>query len=141
MRVPIPRAGLLEQLLEPLQREALRAVIQGPARVAGIGVDEGLVARLVDDTESGDALPLLAYALAELADGVGRGGQLLASRYEQLGGVQGALAAQADAALIEAASATGREPDRVVPELLRLVTVDEQGRPTRWRVQRGVRRL
>ena len=32
--------------------------------------------------------------------------------------------------------AGGRRADEVVKELLRLVTVDEQGRPTRWRVRR-----
>ena len=122
--------------LRPLRREALRAVIEGPARLAGIEVDEELVARLVADTDSGEALPLLAYTLAQLADGVGRGGRLLASRYEQLGGVQGALARQADAALADATAASGRDRDQVVKELLRLVTVDEQGRPTRWRVRR-----
>ena len=57
--------------VRPLRREALRAVIEGPARLAGIGVDEDLVARLVTDTDSGEALPLLAYTLAQLADGVG----------------------------------------------------------------------
>lgn len=122
--------------VRPLDREALRAVIQGPAQYAGIDVGEELVARLVTDTDSGDALPLLAYTLAQLAEGVGRGGRLLASRYEQLGGVQGALAAQADAALADAVATTGRAREQVVKGLLRLVTVDEQGRPTRWRVRR-----
>jgi energy-coupling factor transporter ATP-binding protein EcfA2 len=50
--------------LRPLRREALPAVIRGPARRAGIGVDEDLVARLVADTDSGEALPLLAFTLA-----------------------------------------------------------------------------
>jgi hypothetical protein len=122
--------------LRPLRREALRAVIDGPAQLAGIGVDEDLVTRLVAETDSGEALPLLAYALAQLADGVERGGRLLTSRYEQLGGVRGALARQADTALDEAVRAGGRDRDRVIQELLRLVTVDEQGRPTRWRVRR-----
>ena len=62
--------------LRPLRREALRAVIEGPARLAGIAVAEELVARLVADTDSGEALPLLAFTLAQLAEGVGRGGQL-----------------------------------------------------------------
>jgi WD40 repeat protein len=123
--------------VRPLRREALSAVVEGPARLAGIDVDEELVARLVADTDSGEALPLLAYTLAQLANGVGRGGRLLASRYEQLGGVQGALARQADAALIDATAKGGRNRDQVVRELLRLVTVDEQGRPTRWRVRRA----
>jgi WD40 repeat protein len=123
--------------LRPLRREALATVITGPARLAGIGIDEQLVDRLVGDTDTGEALPLLAFTLEQLADGVGRGGQLSAARYEQLGGVQGALVRQADAALADACAASGRTADQVIGGLLRLVTVDEQGRPTRWRVDRG----
>jgi len=48
----------------------------------------------VSDTDGGEALPLLAYTLAELAEGVERGGRLLLSRYEHLGGVRGTLARQ-----------------------------------------------
>jgi TIR domain len=73
-------------MLRPLGREALPAVIQGPARLAGIGVDDELVARLVADTGNGEALPLLAFTLAQLVDGIGRGGQLSGARYDQLGG-------------------------------------------------------
>jgi energy-coupling factor transporter ATP-binding protein EcfA2 len=123
-------------LLRPLHSEALPEVIQGPARLAGIGVDDDLVARVVADTDSGEALPLLAFTLARLADGVGRGGQLSAARYDQLGGVQGALTHQADLALAEANAASGRGRGEVIAGLLRLVTVDEQGHPTRWRVPR-----
>jgi hypothetical protein len=73
--------------LRPLRSEALRAVIEGPAGVAGIGVDEELVARLVADTDTGEALPLLAFTLAQLAEGVDRGGQLSTVLYEQIGGL------------------------------------------------------
>ncbi len=124
-------------VLRPLRREALRTVIEGPAQLAGIGVEEDLVARLVADTDSGEALPLLAFTLAQLADGVSRGGRLSQQRYDQLGGVQGALTRQADAALAEATAAGGRRREEVIVGLLRLVTVDEQGRPTRWRVSRN----
>jgi hypothetical protein len=51
--------------------------------------------------------------------------------------VQGALSSQADAALAEACAASGRDRGQVIAGLLRLVTVDEQGRPTRWRVPRS----
>jgi WD40 repeat protein/energy-coupling factor transporter ATP-binding protein EcfA2 len=122
--------------LRPLRRDALRAVIEGPARLAGIAVAEDLVSRTVADTDSGEALPLLAFTLAQLAEGVSRGGQLSPQRYDQLGGVQGALTRQADTALTEASAASGRGRGEVIAELLRLVTVDEQGRPTRWRVPR-----
>ncbi|MGQ0779318.1 MAG: toll/interleukin-1 receptor domain-containing protein [Pseudonocardiales bacterium] len=122
--------------LRPLRREALRSVIEKPARLAGIDLDDGLVDRLVEDTDSGEALPLLAFTLAQLAEGVGRGGRLSSARYEQLGGVSGALTRQADAALADAIAAGGRSREQVIAGLLRLVTVDEQGRPTRWRLRR-----
>jgi WD40 repeat protein/energy-coupling factor transporter ATP-binding protein EcfA2 len=132
-------AGLPTRLftLRPLHRDALPTVIEGPARLAGIEIDEQLVERLVADTDTGEALPLLAFTLQQLAVGIGRGGRLSATRYEQLGGVQGALVRQADAALAGARGASGRSAGAVMSGLLRLVTVDEQGRPTRWRVDRG----
>ncbi len=120
--------------LRPLRREALRAVIEKPAGLAGINLDDGLVDRLVDDTAGGEALPLLAFTLAQLADGITRGGRLSRTRYDQLGGVQGALSRQADAALTDARTTGGRSGEQVIGGLLRLVTVDEQGHPTRWRV-------
>jgi WD40 repeat protein len=121
--------------LRPLRREALRDVIEGPARLAGIDVDPSLVAQLVNDTDGGEALPLLAFTLAQLAEGVSRGGRLSAAEYKKLDGVRGALLHQADAALTAAVAAGGRSPAEVIGGLLRLVTVDEQGRPIRWRVR------
>ncbi len=50
--------------------------------------------------------------------------------------MRGALTRQADAALADATAAGGRRREEVIAGLLRLVTVDEQGRPTRWRVRR-----
>ncbi|MGH3971994.1 MAG: TIR domain-containing protein [Pseudonocardiaceae bacterium] len=83
------------QAMRPLQGDELCAVIEEPAHLAGIELDEGLATRLVADTGSGEALPLLAFTLAQLSAGVERSGRLLISRYEQLGGVQGALTRQA----------------------------------------------
>jgi WD40 repeat protein len=120
--------------LRPLRRDALATVIEGPARLADIDVDPELVGRLVEDTDSGDALPLLAFTLAQLAEGVSRGGQLSMARYDQLGGVQGALIRQADDALADALAVNQRTREEVMSGLLRLVTVDEQGRPIRWLV-------
>lgn len=120
--------------VRPLGRAALRQVIEEPARAAGIAVSEELIARLIDDTGDGEALPLLAFTLAELADGVGAGGELSPRRYEALGGVQGALRRQADAALTEARRTTRRSRDQVLDGLLRLVTVDVDREPTRRRV-------
>jgi Novel STAND NTPase 1/TIR domain/WD domain, G-beta repeat len=117
-----------------LDQAALAAVVVGPARVAGIDVDDTLVARMVADTGTGEALPLLAFALEQLAVDVGRGGWLSQQRYDQIGGVAGALSSHADAALVDARRRSGRGAGDVVAGLLRLVTVDETGRPTRRRV-------
>lgn len=124
-------------LIGPLRREALRSVVEGPAKVAGIGIPQALVDDLVDDTSTGDALPLLAFTLEQLAEGVRRGGELSAARYRQLGGVQGALVRQANIAMQNAMKATGRSEADVIASLLRLVTVDEDGQPTRWAVNRA----
>jgi energy-coupling factor transporter ATP-binding protein EcfA2 len=123
--------------VRPLPRDILPEVIEQPARLAGIIVDEGLVPRLVADTDGGGALPLLAYTLQQLAEDIGRGGRLRLSRYEQLGGVHGTLTRQSDAALAEIMTRTGQDRDQVLRTLLRLVTVDEEGRPTRLRVPRA----
>jgi WD40 repeat protein len=120
--------------LAPLARDMLRTVVTGPAAQAGIVVDDELVARLVDDTGGGEALPLLAFVLDRLAVGVRRGGVLSPVRYDEIGAVQGALAAQADAALAAACTATGRSRNAVLAGLLRLVTIDDAGQVTRRRV-------
>jgi WD40 repeat protein/energy-coupling factor transporter ATP-binding protein EcfA2 len=122
--------------LRPLRREALRAVIERPARVAGIDVADELATRLVADTGSGEGLPLLAFTLAQLAEGVGRGSRLSDARYDQLGGVRGALTRQAEAALADAVTVSGRCREEVISGLLHLVTVDGQGRPIRRRVSK-----
>ncbi|MEV4514205.1 TIR domain-containing protein [Dactylosporangium sp. NPDC049525] len=123
--------------VRPLQRDALPSVIRGPARLAGIGVDEELTERLVADTGDGEALPLLAFTLSELAAGVTRGGHLSAGAYEALGGVRGAVRGRAHDALTAAANATGRDEDEVLAGLLQLIAVDDEGRPARRRVARA----
>ncbi len=57
-------------VVAPLGREMLREVIERPAKVARLRLDEGLVAALVADTDSGEALPLLAFILYRLAEGL-----------------------------------------------------------------------
>ncbi|HKR48300.1 MAG TPA: TIR domain-containing protein, partial [Pseudonocardiaceae bacterium] len=122
--------------LRPLDTAILPRVIEGPAQLAGLKVDPELVSRMVADTASGDALPLLAFTLKQLATGLPRGATLSPQRYHQLGGVQGALIRQADLALTDALTANqrasnGRSRTDILASLLRLVTVDEIGQPTR----------
>ncbi|MEJ2862118.1 nSTAND1 domain-containing NTPase [Actinomycetospora flava] len=122
-----------------LRRESLVDAVERPAQLVGMTLEDGLADRLVTDTGTGDALPLLAYTLEQLADGAAsdgtyRGSRLTLTRYEQMGGVRGALTRHADRALEDAEQAGGRDRRAVIRELLRLVVVDEQGRPVRWRV-------
>ncbi|HWR48507.1 MAG TPA: WD40 repeat domain-containing protein, partial [Pseudonocardiaceae bacterium] len=122
-------------VLAPLDREALREVIEQPAKVARLRIDDGLATRLVADTDSGEALPLLAFTLRQLAEGLPVGGTLALSHYHDLGGVHGALTRQADAALAEAVRASGLTEREVLAGLTRLVTVDETGRRARRRIK------
>ena len=121
-------------VLAPLDREMLRDVIEGPAKVARLRLDHGLTAALVANTGSGEALPLLAFTLRQLADGLPAGGTLTLARYRDLGGVRSALAQHADTALTEAVRASGLTERKVLAGLTRLVTVDETGRRARRRI-------
>ncbi|MGH3802024.1 MAG: WD40 repeat domain-containing protein, partial [Pseudonocardiaceae bacterium] len=123
-------------VLAPLDREMLRDVIEQPAKVARLRLDSGLTAALVADTDSGEALPLLAFTLRQLAEGLPVGSTLTLARYHDLGGVRGALTQHADAALAEAVKASGLTEREVLAGLTRLVTVDDTGRRARRRIKR-----
>ena len=99
--------------------------------MARLRLDPGLTASLVADTGSGEALPLLAFTLRQLADGLYAGGTLTLARYRELGGVRGALTRHADAALAAAVQTSGLTEHDVLAGLTRLVTVDENGRHSR----------
>ncbi len=122
-------------VLAPLDREMLREVIEGPAKVARLRLENGLVAALVSDTGGGESLPLLAFTLRQLAEGLPAGGTLTLARYEDLGGVRGALTRHADAALAEAVRVSGLTEPEVLAGLTRLVTVDGTGRRARRRIK------
>jgi hypothetical protein len=92
---------------------------------------------MVEETEGGDALPLLAYTLLQLYERArGRAsGEITVDDYEAVGGVGGALQRQADRVVKELA-ARG-EADQILPTLLKLVTVQGEGEPTRRRLPRS----
>jgi WD40 repeat protein len=133
------RAGLCEAMndslvVEPLSRSRLSQVIAGPAQRAGVDFEPGLIERIAQDAEQGDALPLLAYTLRALYERIGADGRIDGSDYEAVGGVVGALTRRADQILDEL---TRRGLGaKVLPTLLKLVSVEQHGEPTRRRVQR-----
>ncbi|MGH3772195.1 MAG: TIR domain-containing protein [Pseudonocardiaceae bacterium] len=122
-------------VLAPLDREALREVIERPAKVARLRLDDGLATQLVADTDSGEALPLLAFILRQLANGLPVGGTLTRAHYDDLGGVRGALTRHADAAFTDTVQVSGVTEREVLAGLTRLVTVDETGRRGRRRIK------
>ena len=133
------RAGLAEAvddplILEPLSRGRLAEVIARPAQRAGLDLEPGLVERMVEDTAGGDALPLLGYTLHALYQRTGPDGHISAADYEAVGGVIGSIERSADA-LVGRLREQGH--DRVVPALLELAAVTEQGEPIRRRVRRS----
>ncbi|RAN97438.1 putative cytosolic iron-sulfur protein assembly protein CIAO1 like protein [Micromonospora saelicesensis] len=89
----------------PMTAAELRRAITEPARRAGVDIEDGLVDLLLREIapRSGDqsaahdpgALPLLSHAL--LATWESGGGRLTAERYRATGGIDGAVAATADA--------------------------------------------
>ncbi len=135
------RAGFSEVtddslVLEPLSRNRLSEVIAKPARRAGLEFDPGLVERMVEETRGGDSLPLLAHTLYELAQQAATDERTLirSSDYEELGGVVGALQRRADRLLQElAVRGSGQD---IIPTLLKLVTLGQDGEPVRRRLSR-----
>jgi Novel STAND NTPase 1/TIR domain len=126
-----------EVLVGPLDRGRLPEVIELPAARAGIDFAPGLVARIVEDTGGGDALPLLAFTLSELVDDARSSGDhvIAAKTYDRLGGVIGALRRRADQ--VHKSLRTQGLGDVVLPTLMRLVTIGAEGLPTRRRLVRS----
>ncbi|AJE40855.1 nSTAND1 domain-containing NTPase [Streptomyces nodosus] len=107
-----------------LNRTQLAQVVERPAALVGISYAPGLVETIVDDTGTDDALPLLAYLLQELYFLCGPGGTVTEEMYQQLGGVAGALARQADNTV--AALGTPDGVDFALRVLLKFVTLEER---------------
>ena len=83
-------------LVPEMTAEELREAIEHPARRQGLGLEEGLTERLLQDVErQPGGLPLLAHALDRLWR-LREGRWLKHSAYQALGGVAGALAQELD---------------------------------------------
>ncbi|MGW7571984.1 nSTAND1 domain-containing NTPase, partial [Streptomyces tendae] len=108
-------------VVQPMMRNQLTEVITGPpAGRAGIRFADGLVERMLRDAPPGPAaLPMLEYALGRLWERQERG-WLTTTAYQELGGVQGALAGDADQRLWAWADRTERQAlERIFIQLVR----------------------
>jgi WD40 repeat protein len=123
-------------LLAPIGTEFLEDVITKPAQKAQLRLEPSLVRRLVADTGSGEALPLLAFTLARLVEGLQPGDRVGLDRYAAIGGVHGSVELQAEAALATVLTNDCTEADALAT-LMSFVALDDSGRPVRRRRRRS----
>lgn len=106
---PAYRVGLEHRPLtvEPIPIERYAHLIEGPARLTGLDLEDRLVRGLVNDAGQPDSLPLLAFTLRRLYDlhferpQVNRSAILTLQEYEELGGLAGVVKNAADRILKE----------------------------------------
>ncbi len=119
------------EAITPMSAAELEAAITEPARNAGVELEPALVAEMIRQVvDQPGALPLLQYALTELFD-QRTGSKMTLVGYERIGGVLGALASSADAAV---ESGTEIEQRAIRQVFLRLVTLGDGASDTRRRV-------
>lgn len=70
--------------LKPMPIDRLGLIVKGPARIAGLNVDEGLISALMRDAKTQDALPLVAFVLRRLYDRHRADGVLTQAHYEAM---------------------------------------------------------
>ena len=115
-------------LVAPLTGERLREAVEGPASVAGLRLEPGLVDLVVRDADGQPgALPLLSHALAETWRRR-EAGLLTVDGYRAAGGISDAVAASAER-LYDGLSSDERGELRWL--MLRLVSLSDGGEPFR----------
>ena len=80
----------------PMARAGMRQVIEEPAKLGQLDLESGLTDILLDDTETSDALPLLAFTLRLLWDRYHAKRRIEIDHYRDLDGLQGAIAGVAE---------------------------------------------
>jgi hypothetical protein len=118
--------------LGPMRREELRRAVTEPAAQVGLGFEDGLVDRILEDVgrEPG-TLPLLEFLLTELW-GRRERGVLTHGAYAAIGGVRGAIATRAEA---ELEKLTPAQLEALRQVMIRLVTPGEGQADMRVRAQ------
>ena len=132
-----------EVSLAPLPLSRVPQIIEGPARVAGLAIEDVLVAKASADAATEDALPLLAFALRQLYDRFGADNHLSLNDYVSLGDLKEGLSPLENAVRTAADKVIADfQPSEDQLEALReafvpaMVRVNDQGdyvrRPAAW---------
>ncbi len=122
------------EAITPMSPAELERAIVAPADRAGFVIEPRLLAEMIADVaDRPGALPLLQYALTELAERTD-GPTLTLEAYRRIGRVSGAIARRAEA-MFDPMNEHGRDACREL--FLRLVTLGEGAEDTRRRVRRS----
>ena len=106
------------ELLIPMNHSELSRAIALPAAAMNVELEEGLTKRLIDDVGSQPGrLPLLEFALTQLWSKQ-RNGQLTHQAYEEIGGVEEALALHAEGVYAQLSEADRKRAQRVFIQLV-----------------------
>ncbi len=125
--------GQHDIVVGPMSADELRQAIERPAQLAGGACAPGLADELIAQVAGRPgALPLLEYTLLELWKARRSDGMLTWEAFRALGGVEGGLAARADAILATHYSPAQQEQLQQI--LVRLVQPGENVADTRRRV-------
>jgi WD40 repeat protein len=120
----LKRSGTVYDLPPPGKAE-IREIVRGPARAAGLVLEEAnersLAQELAEAVPSADSLPLLQVSMARLFD-EREGKTLTLASFDAMGGVNGAIAAHADGVFASLSSKARQELLPLVSALTRDVT-------------------
>jgi WD40 repeat protein len=134
---------LLEVSLPPLPAERIADIIRGPARVAGLKVEDAFVQAAIHDATVADAMPLLAFALRQIQEHGGDDRVLTLADYRSLGDpvaqlspLENAVRRAADGVIALSQPSPGEREalrDAFVPALVRINDQNDYSRrPARW---------
>ena len=133
-----------ELSLAPMGVAQISEIIKGPAKVAGLQVEEAFVQHAAADAETEDALPLLAFALREVYERFGGDHHLSLADYQALGDAKDDLSPLENAVRRRAdEELKGMQPsdeqmkalrDAFVPAMVRFEQGNYVRRQARWDV-------
>jgi WD40 repeat protein len=134
---PVARGLVFESLpISSMSVDQLVKIIEGPADKAGIHMEPSLAIRMVKDTETEDALPLLAFTLRKLYERYRAERLFTIAQYFELGGIASSVAEAAEAAYVGARLSKQKAAD-LRNAFIRMVRISDAGRHTRkavlWR--------
>ena len=111
---PLLGLGFKSVSVGPVSRDAMRQIIELPAKLGQIQLENGLADLLLEDTGTSDALPLLAFTMRMMWEWHRGDRRLEIGEYRSFNGLQGAIAQAAEEAFKHALGQARDESSRDV---------------------------